>query len=348
MVSEISVLIPVYNAEKYLEECLQSIRRQTFPRFEVILVDDGSTDRSGAICDRYASEDERFIVIHQENQGAGAARNTAIEWALTRPGKYIAWVDADDVVHDAYLETLYTVAERNPEYAMIQCGFSTSEKVLETWEQGHKDPSGEYAEHNFNGAEELLRHLIDGAYGISFAVLWNKLYKKEIYQNVRVYTDEKISGRIYDDLNLLWQLYLQAKGCLLVGCCLYYYRQTPNSIMHKMRKGMQLEFVEIYLLLYQYCVQNNLIELADFISERLLLMLANHLGRAKAEYEDFRSFYDDAKQLYLKMRSQMKIRCKRLDLRVLNALSHISFYSFRLYGMSYAEFAKLRWRHGTR
>ena len=98
---KISVIVPVYNVEKYLRECLDSILVQTFTDFELILVNDGSQDSSGAICDEYAGKDKRITIIHQENQGQAAARNNAIAIAK---GEWIHFVDSDDVIHPQMLE----------------------------------------------------------------------------------------------------------------------------------------------------------------------------------------------------------------------------------------------------
>ena len=106
----ISVVIPVYNVEKYLEKCLDSVVEQTYRNLEIILVDDGSTDNSGAICDRYAQKDSRVVVIHQKNGGLSKARNVGID---TATGKYISFIDSDDYVGSCYIETLYKEIKPN-------------------------------------------------------------------------------------------------------------------------------------------------------------------------------------------------------------------------------------------
>ena len=104
----ISVLVPVYNTEKYLRRCLDSVLAQTFQDFELILVDDGSTDASGRICDEYAAKDERIVVFHQKNKGQAAARNVALDYVLaSNYSEWITFIDSDDVVHPQILEMLY-------------------------------------------------------------------------------------------------------------------------------------------------------------------------------------------------------------------------------------------------
>lgn len=105
----ISVIIPIYNVEEYLEKCVNSVLNQTYSDLEIILVDDGSTDNSGKICDELKNKDNRIIVIHQENQGLSAARNAGIAKAL---GEYIAFVDSDDYIMEDMYETLYKNLEK--------------------------------------------------------------------------------------------------------------------------------------------------------------------------------------------------------------------------------------------
>ena len=115
----ISIVVPVYNVERYLPRCIESILRQTYTNFELILVDDGTPDRSGIICDRYAERDSRIRVIHKENGGVSTARNTGIDAAK---GEWITFVDSDDWVSDEYLKTLTTHLHNNS-YDLVIGGF---------------------------------------------------------------------------------------------------------------------------------------------------------------------------------------------------------------------------------
>ena len=105
---EFSVIIPVYNVEKYLGKCIDSILAQTFRDYELILIDDGSLDKSGEICEQYAMKDSRIVVVHQKNGGVSAARNTGIDKAQ---GRYITFIDSDDSVENNYLSSMYTISE---------------------------------------------------------------------------------------------------------------------------------------------------------------------------------------------------------------------------------------------
>ena len=114
----LSIIVPVYNVEKYLEDCVESLLNQTYQNYEIILVDDGSTDTSGQICDEY-SGDSRIHVIHKANEGAGAARNTGIEIAT---GDYITFIDSDDYIAGCYLERMVQTAEQTGS-DIVQCGY---------------------------------------------------------------------------------------------------------------------------------------------------------------------------------------------------------------------------------
>ena len=126
--SEISVIVPVYNVEDYLERCIDSILAQTFQNFDLILIDDGSPDRCGEICDNYAKMDNRVVVIHQENGGLAHARNRGIEWTLSNSDtKWICFIDSDDWINKTYLEGLYEAA-KNCGCMISVCDFVHEEK----------------------------------------------------------------------------------------------------------------------------------------------------------------------------------------------------------------------------
>ena len=135
--AEISVVVPVYNVEKYICRCLDSIIRQSFQNIEIIVVDDGSTDRSGVICDEYQMKDARIHVIHQANRGLSGARNTGIEWIINNsPSRWLCFIDSDDWINTVYFEELYNVA--NKYKCMISaCDFYTVTEDTESVNTGH-------------------------------------------------------------------------------------------------------------------------------------------------------------------------------------------------------------------
>ena len=129
--SEISVVVPVYNTEDYLKRCIDSIIRQTYKNFDLILIDDGSTDGSGQICDEYAIKDSRIHVIHQKNRGLSAARNAGLDWiTLNSSSKWVSFVDSDDWIHHRFLEILYKAVRQDRTFISLCNALWTNDEQL--------------------------------------------------------------------------------------------------------------------------------------------------------------------------------------------------------------------------
>ncbi len=213
---EISVIVPVYKVELYLRRCIDSILAQTFTDFELILVDDGSPDNCGAICDEYAKKDSRIIVIHQHNQGCSVARNAGMEIMC---GTYAAFIDSDDFIEADYLKKLYQgIEESNADISM--CGWymvnDSGDTILET--------------HQYTNGKKLItgRDLCLLRYQNGLVItVWCKLFKKELLKNVRFPV-----GCASEDQAVVPKLYYQAGKVCLVGQQLYYYRVRNNSLAH--------------------------------------------------------------------------------------------------------------------
>ena len=169
----ISVIVPVYNVERYLRRCVDSILHQTYRNLEVLLVDDGSTDASGAICDEYAAQEEHVTAVHQKNGGLSAARNTGIERAK---GTYLCFVDSDDFLDSRMLETLCRdLQEQDADVAVV--GFRMFEREEELAPAELTVPG-----QCMTGREAIRNTLVSDELG-DFA--WNKLYKRELFRDIR-------------------------------------------------------------------------------------------------------------------------------------------------------------------
>ena len=204
----VSVIVPVYNVAPYVAECLEAIRAQTHENLEVIMVDDGSTDASGAICDAMAAADWRFAVIHQPNAGLSAARNAGLDSAH---GDYIAFVDSDDVISPRFVEVLLA-----PHSDIAQCAFTTEEPALSS------APSGLIETVSSREASLALQFDSTG----NAAVVWNKLYRAELLEGIRF-----PAGKQHEDEFVTYRLLWKARTVSMVPEPLYYYRQRPGSIM---------------------------------------------------------------------------------------------------------------------
>lgn len=213
---EISVIVPVYNVDQFLENCLSSILKQTFEDFEVLLIDDGSSDKSGAICDKYAQKDKRIKVMHIENNGVSNARNLGIQEAK---GKYIAFIDSDDYVEATYLETLLSTLKRNDVDCAL-CSFY-SESIENSILAIMNEPIKPNEILTLFGSKDLL--LVNPA-------VWNKLYIREIIIQNNITFDTKL--RIGEDLLFYLTYLLFCTKIVYVDTPLYHYIQRPNSAIN--------------------------------------------------------------------------------------------------------------------
>lgn len=206
----ISVIVPVYNVAQYLSQCVSSILSQDYGDLEVILIDDGSTDASGEICDQYAAKDSRVRVIHQKNGGAAAAKNAGLRIAS---GDYLAFADSDDYLEPgAYGFLMKTLLETNAD--AVQGSFR--EVYRNRAEEQH------IQEETLEGYDYLLRFPKD----FSCALLWNKLYRRAIFDGVSFEEGHKI-----DDEYFTYQGFLQPRKVVRADRIVYNYRKRASSVM---------------------------------------------------------------------------------------------------------------------
>ena len=229
MSCEISIIIPVFNSEKYLQRCLESIKNQTFKEYEVILVNDGSTDKSGEIAEEYAKlHSETFRFVSQENMGLSEARNTGLRYAK---GKYVCFVDSDDYVETAYLEELYRCAQKD-DADLVFCAFQSVDeqgKVLkEVYESGFE--SGRV--YTIEERKDLL---------LTQNAAWNKLYKKDIIDK---HSLTFTAGAWYEDLRFVKKYMLYATKFVYCDRILLNYLIRKGSIMNSMGSKRNVEIVE--------------------------------------------------------------------------------------------------------
>lgn len=213
---KISIIVPVYNVEKYLEQCLDSIVAQSHKNLEIILIDDGSTDQSGNICDRYANKDNRIKVIHQPNGGAASAKNSGLRIAT---GNYLAFVDSDDYLEsDAYEYMLGMLIKYNAD--VIQCGFNN---VYLDHVQEYVQEYVQIKEVVVFGTETYLeRYTLDWTAGL----LWDKLYKRSLFDGIRFEEGHRI-----DDEFFTYQGIMNATQIVHSPRIVYNYRKRKSSVM---------------------------------------------------------------------------------------------------------------------
>ena len=223
-IPEISIIVPVYNVEKYLDHSLSTIKNQTFTDWECILVDDGSTDASPLICDRFSQEDKRFRVIHQKNSGVSVARNIGLDNAR---GKYISFVDPDDWCEKNYLETFHTLITKY-DADIVQCGF-TREFVSFSRKKHLTDKE------RVIDRDEAI-HLLLKPSGIP-SLLWSKLYKRDVI------TEKFPEGKTYEDAYTMPAWFKNVKKVVLSPELIYHYRMRGGSITKKGVASHHYDFI---------------------------------------------------------------------------------------------------------
>ena len=214
----VSVIIPVYNVSRYLPQCFDSVISQTYRNLEIIVIDDGSTDDSGIICDQYAEKDDRIHVIHTDNRGLASARNLGLENAR---GEYISFIDSDDWIEPHAIDTLLKTA--NMEEADIVNARYCTEYVGRTVHR----PIGEKDSHTYIG-QDIFSAFAEGKFG---NVVWNKLYRLECFRDIR-FPD----GNNYEDVAIVWKIMknLAESGGVITTISdeLIHYRVRKSSISH--------------------------------------------------------------------------------------------------------------------
>ncbi len=223
MGERISVIVPAYNIEAYLETCLNSLRNQTYPDTEIIVVDDGSTDKTPAICDAFAQADSRIRVIHQANAGQCAARNAALDVCT---GKYLMFVDGDDYVREDMLSQMMQTMIRD-DLDFIRCPYLSVDE-RETGALLCDEDSGNVQVFDCRGVVENFLTAPFSRKKCFTASVWAALYKTELFEDVRF-----PEGFIYEEGFVLPDVYLKSRRAGFMDCSMYYYRKNPDGTMAK-------------------------------------------------------------------------------------------------------------------
>lgn len=290
---KISIIVPIHNVELYIHRCINSILGQTFNDFELILVNDGSTDSSGVICEKYAKKDERIFVIHQKNKGQSAARNLGIDIAR---GKFLSFVDSDDQVESTFIETLYELSVKYNAH-ISECGYTSvykDKKVV--CEFGNHI---EFGEGNFL-VEKFLK--ADIFYGVV-----TKLFSASLFNKVRF-----PEGRIYEDTWMTLYFCLDPLRYVRTQTALYNYYQTNNSTLRSamtFRKAREY----IYLLENQLGLVNEKV-LDNVLKKRLKIRILEksvfwYLDMALSDQSRIRRIYS---RLYLRRMNLSILGCFKL------------------------------------
>lgn len=225
--NKISIIVPVYKVEQYLERCVNSLTNQTYKNIEIILVDDGSPDQCPQMCDNYANSDSRIKVIHKKNGGLSDARNAGLDAAT---GEYIAFVDSDDWVEPDFIEQLYVNAKKeDADISIIGCTL--------VWDDGRKKTvSKDKGYYVFDQEKAIREMLAQRKFG---CMVCQKMYRKQIFDTVRFPV-----GKLYEDVAVSMPTFLKAKKVVVSGNYGYNYYQRNDSIVNSKFDERKLYFLE--------------------------------------------------------------------------------------------------------
>ncbi len=229
----ISVIIPVYNIEKYIAQCIESVQKQTYQNIEILVVNDGSPDRSAEIAEQYAINDKRIHIINKVNGGLSDARNIGIEQAK---GKYIILVDGDDYVDSYMIEKMYNAMQESDSDLCI-CSVNVVDENHQMLEEDRQATiqAGIYTK------EQMLQKIITLPNWF-YVVAWNKLYRREIFDKVKY-----PKGKVHEDEFVIHHIFENSSKIICIEDKLYYYVQREQSIMHNKFNIKHMDMVEAFL-----------------------------------------------------------------------------------------------------
>ena len=228
----VSIIVPIYKVEKYLDECVQSIIKQSYRNLEIILVDDGSPDNCPSMCDEYAEQDSRIVVVHKENGGLSSARNAGIDIAR---GEYLLFVDSDDYISPIMVETLLdAITETNAKIAVSRISEDAEKLCLDC---GQKT--------EVLRPDQVMKYILTEQVITTSAS--GKLYRKELFEGIRY-----PNGKIYEDLGTTYKLIDRCEKVAFMDSSFYYYRSNPESITQASFSTKQLDYYDIADELREY------------------------------------------------------------------------------------------------
>lgn len=263
----VSIIIPVYNVEAYLNRCIESVVNQTYRNLEIILIDNGATDGSPQICDDWAGRDHRIRVIHQEKKGVSAGRNTGL---CAAGGEWIMQIDSDDYVAPQTVEWLLNACREN-DADMAMCDFIRGKE--ESYAFACDDP-GQIEQ--IDGETAISRIYIDSHHALRYAVAWNRICRRELYQGL-TYPE----GKIFEDIYITHQLLYRCKRIAVLDIPLFYYFQRLGSIMNAEFSMKKLDYLQALVERVAFFKEHGLEALEQIAYDELLHALIWEYSRTR-------------------------------------------------------------------
>ena len=302
-VAEVCVIVPVYRVEQYLHRCVDSILAQTYADFELVLVDDGSPDNSGAICDSYAVRDSRIHVIHQENGGLSAARNAGIDWTVEHSDcQWLTFIDSDDWIHPQMLEILLDMVQSNEKKVSI-CSYLETAEMVHSEELVHPapvlwTPENFFVECNTNAV-----------------IAWGKLYHRSCFGQVRYPV-----GKIHEDEFTTYRILFEEPEIIVTDVPLYYYFQNAAGITKSQWNPRRLDALEAQQQQIAYFREKGFIRAHDSVAVwyagKLCWQRRNIAASALPEAEKERYLMQIRAELRTALRQYWRIYCRRSNLDI--------------------------------
>lgn len=327
----ISVIIPVYNVEKYVERAIKSVMEQTYTNLEIILIDDGSKDSSGEICDKIAKQDNRIKVIHQQNMGLSGARNTGIKNAN---GKYIAFVDSDDIVSNRMYEFMYKAIKQD-KTKISACRYISFDEDIPNFDENYNS--------SILTCEEAIKELMIDRKITSHS--WNKLFDIQLFEDIEFPINKK-----FEDIGTIFKLFLKTNEISYLDMKLYGYFHRVDSITVDYSKNTTSDFIQMIRYRYDFLMKEKP-ELSTYInmnrvnfSTRCFLDIAMHKKIKVLEDKKFK------KELYEELKIAKKLNVeeiKKINTKKLNFLNKILFLNpYIFYFIMRIYYKKEEYNHG--
>lgn len=275
----VSIIIPVYNVEKYLHQCIDTVLNQTYRNIEIILVDDGSTDNCPQICDEYKELDSRIRVIHKKNGGLSDARNAGLNIAK---GKYVCFFDSDDVVSYRIIEDLYRACAKNNS-DMAVCYY-------QKFRERYQDKANTKSNYEVITGQDVIKAIYKGQGEKIAFVAWNKIYKRDLFDKYKIrYPFRKQHEDIYTTYKLLYY----SKRVSVVAKELYFYRVRSGSIMNSTFSEKRLDAIEARLEVIEFYGNHDEVQLQK-------MAVNDYFGSAIKIYQDAKKADNKKKRRIIK------------------------------------------------
>ena len=288
----ITIIVPIYNVEKYIDDCIQTIINQTYKNLQIILVDDGATDNCPKICDKYKKQDDRIEVIHKQNGGLSDARNVGIQNAK---GKFICFVDSDDFINCDYVEKLYNLITKND----ADISVSNFKRVKEFKEEYFKEKEINSRENAYAG-KQVVQGIYKRDLYVQSTVTWNKMYKTKLFKEIKF-----PYGKLHEDEYTTYKLYYDCQKVAMTSEVLYYYRYVPNSIMNKKFNRKRLDGI--------LALEERLKFFQEKKEEKLYnLTLVRYLTTLMIHYTNCKAFLEDSKEIQKEIMDKYKKYYKKV------------------------------------